>query len=139
MASGSRAPKPVLIETYTATAATVAHVIVIWHATAADNVIVPAAAPDLQIVGVTMHAAVAGGDIDVCVLGPCILKVDGNASAIAAGDAIEVHSTAGLGGKLALSDGTTLKEIVGVAYEAASADNAEISVFVGKNPFLFTA
>jgi acyl CoA:acetate/3-ketoacid CoA transferase beta subunit len=139
MASGARRINPILLQTYTAGTALAAHRIVIWHATDADVVIYPAAAPDTQMVGVTMEAAASGADVEVCVLGPCLVTVDGNAANIAAGDAIEVHSTSGYGGKRALSDGTTYREILGMAMEASTADNDEIVVFVGKTPWVPTA
>lgn len=134
MASGSQVRDPVLVKTFTAGTALAAHRIVIWHATDANKVIYPAAAPDTQMVGVTLTAAVEGGDVDVCMLGPCRLTVDGNAANIAAGDWIEVHSTTGLGGRRAAADGTTYRELLGYALEASTADNDEISVFVNICP-----
>lgn len=130
MASGSRRINPLLIQTFTAGEALAAHRIVIWHASTADTVIYPAAAPDTQMVGVTMHGAASGEDVGVCVLGPCLVTVDGNAAAITAGDWIEVHNTAGYGGKRALSDGANYRELLGRALEGSSADNDEIAVFV---------
>jgi hypothetical protein len=130
MASGARRIHPLLIRTFTAGEALDAHRIVIWHATDAGKVSYPGSAPDTQMVGVTMHDAASGADVDVCCFGPCLLTVDGNAAAIAAGDWIEVHSTTGYGGKRALSDGTTYRELLGQAEEASTADNDEIVVFV---------
>lgn len=132
MASGSRTINPIQIQSYLAGAAIAAHRIVIWHASTADTVIPPASAPDTQMVGVSMAAAASGAVVDVCVLGPCLLTVDGNAANIAAGDLIEVHSTSGYGGKRAASDGTTYREILGIALEASTADDDEIAVFVGR-------
>lgn len=138
MASGSRIIEPMLVKTFLAGAALSAHRIVIWHASTAETVIAPAAAPDTQMVGVTLAAAASGADVEVCMFGPCLLTVDGNAANIAAGDLIEVHSTGGYGGKRATTDGTTYREILGFALEASTADNDEIAVFV--NPFgTFTA
>lgn len=132
MASGARRIHPLLIRTYTAGEALEAHRIVIYHATDANKVIYPTTAPDTQMVGVTMADAASGADVDVCCLGPCLLTVDGNAAAIAAGDWIEVHSTTGYGGKRALADGATYRELLGQAEEASTADNDEIVVFVAK-------
>lgn len=132
MASGSRRINPLLIQTFTAGEALDAHRIVIWHATDANKVSYPAGAADTQIVGVTMHDAASGADVDVCVLGTCLVTVDGNAANIAAGDWLEVHSTTGYAGKRALSDGTTYRELLGQAYEASTADNDEIVVFISK-------
>lgn len=130
MASGARRINPILTQTFTAGAALAAHRIVIWHATDADTVIYPAAAPDTQVVGITLEAAASGADVEVVILGTCLLTVDGNAANIAAGDAIEVHSTSGYGGKRALSDGTTYREIVAKALEASTADGDEIAVLL---------
>lgn len=139
MASGSRVRNPLFIKTFTAGEALAAHLAVIWHATAADTVSLPAGAADTQVCGVTLAAAAAGEDVEVCMFGPCILRVDGNAAAIIAGDAIEVHDAVGYGAKRTLTDGTTLRELIGQAMEASSADGDEISVFVGKTPWAFTA
>jgi hypothetical protein len=138
MASGTRHLNPIIIQTLTAGEALAAHRVVIWHSTTAGTVSYPAGAADLQVVGVTMTAAASGADVDVCRLGTCLLTVNGTTD-IAAGDAVEVEGTDGMGVKRALSDGTTLREIIGTADEAGTEDGDEIVVFVGRMPFAFTS
>lgn len=119
--------------TFNAEEALDAHVLVIQGATD-GGVQLPGAAPDTQVIGVTIAAAASGEDVDVCMFGPCLLRVDGNAANIAVGDWLEVHATTGYGGKRALSDGTTFRELVGWALEASTADADEIAIFFTKVP-----
>ena len=125
---------PCVIQTFLAAEVLAAHRLVIFSATD-GNVEYPAGAGDTQHAGVTMHEATAIGQmVDVCMLGPCILTVDGNASNIAVGDFLESHNATGYGSKVTLTDGTTAHEIVARAMQASTADDEEISVFVNVMP-----
>lgn len=124
---------PSFQKTFVAAEALAAHRLVIQSSTD-GQVEYPAGADDTQVLGVTMHAAAAGADVDVIIFGPALLTVDGNASAISVGDWLVSHSADGYGAKRALSDGTTFREFIGRALEASTADGDEISIFF--NPFV---
>ena len=122
--------KPTLIVTRTAAEALEAHRLVIIDPTDTTwmSVRYPEADYDTQLVGVTLHAAASGADVDVAVEGIVKLKVDGNAANIAWGDPIAAHDSAGYGRKRnAVTD-----EVIGDAWGAATADGDIISVHLAK-------
>jgi len=119
--------------TFTAAEALLAYRLVIFSSTA-GQVEYPAGAADTQHAGVTLAGAASGADVEVCLFGPCLCTVDGNAAAIAVGDWLESHDAAGMAGIRAATDGTTAREIIGRALEASTADGDEISIFF--SPFL---
>jgi hypothetical protein len=88
----------------------------------------PAAEFDACI-GVTAHAAASGERVDVIVLGPARLRVDGNVANIAAGDLVVNHTADGLGRKVA-STANTVYRPIGISLGAATVDGQDITVFV---------
>ncbi len=124
---------PSFQKTFVAAEALAAHRLVIQSSTD-GQVEYPAGAADTQVLGVTMHAAAAGQDVDVVMFGPALVTVDGAASGISAGDWLETHDGTGIAGKRALADGTTFRELIGWALEASTADGDEIAVFITKVP-----
>jgi hypothetical protein len=124
----ARSNSPIHIESFLAGEALLENRMVIIGSTD-ETVIYPTGDADTQLIGITLTAAASGAYVDVCMLGPCILKVDGNTANIVVGDPIMSLSTAGLGRKAtATADVTT--EIIGRALQASTAANDEISVFV---------
>jgi acyl CoA:acetate/3-ketoacid CoA transferase beta subunit len=105
-----------------------AYRLVIFNASDDSKVEYPAAEFDACI-GITAHAAASGERIDVIMLGPARLKVDGNVANILAGDLIVNHTDAGYGRKVAATANTVYRPI-GIALGAATADGADITVFV---------
>lgn len=102
--------------------------LVIFNASDDSKVEYPAAEFD-PCIGITMTGAASGERVDVCMLGPCRLKVDGNVANILAGDLIVNHTDAGYGRKVAATANTVYRPI-GIALGAATADGADITVFV---------
>jgi len=118
---------PGIIVNRIATEALAAHRLVIFS-TDDTAVEYPAAQFDAAY-GVTMHEAALGEQVDVCILGPCLVKVDGNATNIVAMDKLTTHDAAGIAQKIG-STANTVYPYVGYALGAATADGALISVFV---------
>jgi hypothetical protein len=90
-----------------------------WH-----SVRYPEADGDTQLVGVTLHAADSGDDVEVAVAGIVKLKVNGNVANIAYGDFLSAHDTAGYGRKRT----AVTVECIGQAMGSSTADGDLISV-----------
>lgn len=121
--------------TFTASTALEAHRLVTL--TAGAEAAYPAAQFGMAF-GITLHAAEAGKPVEVAVGGYALLKVDGNASAIAIGDSICTHDTAGLGQKVA-GGAAGNRHCIGFAASASTADGDLISVEVNKHLAYFAA
>lgn len=126
----ARSVSPIHIETFVAGEALEAGRMVITGTTN-DAVIYPTGDADTQLMGVTLTAAASGEYVDICMLGPCSLKVLANSPNIVVGDPIMAKSTAGKGAKATTTADVT-SEIIGWAMEASTADDDEIAVFVNK-------
>ncbi|MGE0400834.1 MAG: capsid cement protein [Kofleriaceae bacterium] len=132
MASGSN---PTHILNKLAAEALAAHRLVIIDPSDADYVRYPEADYDTQLFGITAEAADSGDQVDIIIGGIAMLQVDGNVANIAWGDWIAAHDVIGYGRKVALSDGTTYREVIGKAFQAATADGAIIPVHIAPNVF----
>lgn len=120
---------PVLIKSFVAAEALLEKRMVIIDPTDDDSVRYPEADADTQLIGITLTAAASGAYVDVCMLGPCILSVDGNTANISIGDPIMALSTVGQGRKATTTADVTTN-IIGWALEASTVADEEISVFV---------
>ena len=123
-----RIHNPMLVKTFEAEVAVTKGMTVI-AGTDEDQVNDPAAANDVPV-GIALHAAAAGEQVDVCMFGPAIGIAD---AAITRGALVAIG---GALGKLApITGGSTTfdQRVVGKALEAAAADGDEISIFVGLN------
>jgi hypothetical protein len=120
---------PIATVSRIATEALIAYRIVIYTASDDTAVEYPAAEYDGLLAGITLHDAALGEQVEVCTLGPCLLKVDGNAANIVARDWIVNHTADGYGRKVG-STANTVYPYVGYALGAATADGAIIPVFV---------
>lgn len=103
-----------------------------WDTT--DGQVVHATAGD-PVLGVALHSASSGEQVDVCLFGLC----DVEASAAISQNAVVGATTAGKA--VAISTGTSSadNDLAGTAFEAATADGDLITIFIGKNPMVTNA
>lgn len=94
-----------------------------------DVVKLPASLNDVAI-GITMHSAKAGEQVDVLVLGIGLLRVDGNATPIVPRTKIIVHGADGFGQAAAAS---TTNNVAAMALSSATADGTVIPVVLTPN------
>lgn len=91
-----------------------------------------------EVFGITLHAAEAGKPVDVAVGGFAMLKVDGNAVNIAAGDSIVAHTNDGLGQKAA-GGAAGNRKCIGFACTSSTVDGDLISVRVAPHLAYFAS
>ncbi len=137
MATNSAYHKPESIRPMVA-GGTITQYTIVVIGSAEDTVISGANIRDTQIIGIALNGASSGEAVDVATGGHCLCKVDGNAAAIAVGDAIMVHDSAGYGQKVA-TGGAGLVECIGFANNASTADGDLISVRISKHQVYFAA
>lgn len=91
-----------------------------------------------EVFGITLHAASAGNPVAVARGGFALLKVDGNASNVVAGDSICAHDNTGVGQKVA-GGAAGSRKCIGFACAASTADGDLISVEVLKHLAYFAS
>ena len=94
----------------------------------------PAGSTDTQLMGITLHSAASGENVDICVFGPCLLEVNGNSTNIGWGDPVGAPTDAGIGAHLAATADLT-SEYIGRAWGSSTADGDVIPVFVAHGWF----
>lgn len=112
---------PLAIAGYTAKVAMGANLIVIQDSANSKGVDLPGGANAAKVVGITMAAAAAGAQVDVCIAGFFDVVVDSTTD-IAFQDGIVTKDTTGVGIKAAAVANTTYN-IVGYAWEVSTDDN----------------